>query len=107
MNPTEVVELVESHVHERHERMAIVGIDSVESGYTIFDLIVQLQDKFPSYEVRLLRPAQRDTTDVPGIVLVTDKTQLSEESVTHGTVYLADNTNNLKRELVRYAIDYE
>jgi len=105
MNPTDLSERVEAHVHDRHERMAIIGVDSVDDEYTVFDLIVELRELFPSYQVRLLRPSERDTTDVPGIVLVTDKSQLSEDNVAPGTVYLVDNTNNLKRELVRYTID--
>lgn len=105
MNPTNLSERVETHVHDRHERMAIVGFDSIDDEYTIFDLIVELQDIFPSYQVRLLRRFERDTTDAPGIVLVTDKTQLSVDNVALGTIYIIGNTNNLKRELVRYTVD--
>ncbi len=105
MNPTNLSERVEAHVHDRHERMAIIGFNSVDGEYTVFDLIEQLRERFPSHQVRLLRPSERDTTDTPGIVLVTDKSQLSEDNVAPGTVYLVGNTKNLKRELVRYTID--
>jgi hypothetical protein len=105
MNPTDIREYVEAHLYGRHERMAIIGFDSVDDEYTVFDLITQLREDFPSHQVRLLRPSERDTTDAPGIVLVTDKSQLSEDNVAPETVYLVDNTNNLKRELVRYTID--
>lgn len=101
MNPTDLSEYVEAYVHDRNERMVIVGFDSVDDEYTVFDLIVELREVFPSYQVRLLRPSERDTTDVPGIVLVTDKSQLSEDNVAPGTVYIVDNINNLKRELIR------
>jgi hypothetical protein len=105
MNLIDLSERVETYVRDRHERMAIIGFDSIEDKHTVFDLIGQLQESFPSYEVRLLRPSQHDTTDVPGVVLVTDKTNLSEDNVAPGTVYLVDNTNNLKPELLRYTID--
>ena len=107
MNPTDLSERVEAHVHDRHERMAIIGFDSVDDEYTVFDLIVELRELFSSHQVRLLRPSERDTTDTPGIVLVTDKSQLSEDNVAPGTVYIVGNTNNVKRELVRYTIDNE
>lgn len=105
MNLTDISEHVEAHLYDRHERMVIISFDSVDDEYTIFDLILQLREHFPSHQVRLLRPSERGTTDAPGIVLVTDKSQLSEDNVAPGTVYLVDNTNNLKRELVRYTID--
>lgn len=105
MIPTDLTERVEAHVHDRYERMAIIGFNSIDDDYTVFELILQLRESFPSHQVRLLRPSERDTTDTPGIVLVTDKSQLSEDNVAPGTVYLVDNTNNLKRELVRYTIN--
>jgi len=105
MNLTALGNRVEAHIHDRHERMAIVGFNSVNDDHSIFDVIKKLQNTFPSYEVRLLRPSKLDTADRRGIVIATEKNQINVDNVAIGTVYVVDSTNNLKRDLTRYVIN--
>lgn len=96
---------VEAHIHDRHERMAIVGINTISDDHSIFDVVKKLQNTFPSYELRLLRPSKLDTADRPGVVIATEKNQVNVDNVAIGTVYVVDSTNNLKRDLTRYVIN--
>jgi len=96
------------HLDRPGTDIAIVGIDDIHGEYaTVFDFITEVQRRTPNtdYDTGFLRPRDRDQGNGDKIILMSNPARITEHNVLDTRIYIVQQTNDLKPELIKYRID--
>lgn len=103
-----IIRNVLDHLNHPGNDIAIVGIDDIHGEYaTVFDFITEVQRRTPNtdYDTEFLRPRDRDQGKGDKIILVSNPARITEHNVLDTRIYIVEQTNDLKRKLIKYRIN--
>lgn len=87
--------------------MAIVDIADISAEHdSVFDFIKQCRHRATDHDftATFLRPSDHDDGTGDKIVLATNPARIAEHTVNDTRVYIVEDTNAIKRSLIKYRI---
>jgi len=103
-----IVRNVLDHLDRPGNDIAIVAVNDVHSEFdTVFGFINECQRRTPdtAYSTEFLRPRDRDDGSGHKIILMSNPARITEHNVLDTRIYIVEQTNDLKHNLIKYRIN--
>jgi len=103
-----IVRSVLNHLDRPGNDIAIVAINDIHVEFdTVFEFINECRRRTPdaTYSTDFLRPQDRDDGSGDKIILMSNPARITEHNVLDTRIYIIEQTNNLKHDLIKYRIN--
>lgn len=103
-----IVRTVLDHLDQPGNDIAIVAVDDIHAEFdTVFEFMNECRRRTPDkeYDTNFLRPNDRDDGSSDKIVLMSNPARITEHDVLAKRIYIVEQTNELKHNLIKYRIN--
>ena len=103
-----IVRNVLDHLDQPANDIAIVAVDDIHAEFdTVFEFMNECRRRTPDtgYDTEFLRPRDRDDGSGDKIVLMSNPARITEHNVLDKRIYIVEQTNDLKHNLIKYRIN--
>ena len=95
------------HLDQPGNDIAIVAVNDIHDEFdTVFEFMDECRRRTPKgFDTEFLRPRDRDDGSGNKIVLMSNPARITEHSVLDKRIYIVEQINDLKRNLIKYRIN--
>jgi len=102
-----IVRNVLDHLDQPGNDIAIVAVNDIHAEFdTVFEFMDECRRRTSKrFDTEFLRPRDRDDGSGNKIVLMSNPARITEHSVLDKRIYIVEQINDLKRNLIKYRIN--